>query len=503
MDVIEASLNEAIAYQQQGHFEQAEAIYTCILKNNPRNGDALHLLGLLYSNQQAWDQAESYLSQAIAVQPNPLFYDSLGVVLEAQGKWLEAIHIYQKMTVLDPLNAKAHYYLGNLYYQVNQLEASERAFLDALCLDAENETLWFHLGNAFYKDMKWDEALKCFENAVKLNPQFIQSWNNLGLIYSEKAIFDQAAVCYQQALALDPTNIDASTNLGGVFLRNGNYEKLQTHYEAVLKLDPHNSEAYINLGSGASECGEFEKALAYFNQAIAIDPQNINANWNSAATLLAMGNFEAGWPQFEWRFKLRKIEKLAFSQPEWNGSAQPTATILIYAEGGYGDVFQFYRFLPQVVAQCQQVIFYSYTVCTSLLKATAIDNVLVIENNQPLPHFDFHLPVMSLARVFKTDLNHLPASVPYLQPKLESAASWAEYFDGFSKLKVGLAWAGSPTNIGGQHRKCPVHYLAPLAALADEIQFFSVQKSPTIEEDLKSLPEEFAIINLDLAFNRL
>ena len=62
-------------------------------------------------------------------------------------------------------------------------------------------------------------------------------------------------------------------------------------------------------------------------------------------SLLAAGRFEAGWEQFEWRWKagLPRAGRGLPGDP-WLGEAPIEGkTILVHAEQGYGDTLQFCR----------------------------------------------------------------------------------------------------------------------------------------------------------------
>ena len=50
-------LQRALALQQQGQFKQAEQLYAEVLKADPRNFDALHLLGLTKHQQGSNEEA--------------------------------------------------------------------------------------------------------------------------------------------------------------------------------------------------------------------------------------------------------------------------------------------------------------------------------------------------------------------------------------------------------------------------------------------------------------
>lgn len=101
----------------------------------------------------------------------------------------------------------------------------------------------------------------------------------------------------------------------------------------------------------------------------------------------------------------------------------------------------------------------------------------VVPTGGPLPAFDVHLPLMSLAHVLGTRLHTVPASVPYLAPSPPAVASWQQRLGGHASFKVGIVWAGNPKHTHDRQRSIDVKQLLP-ALVAPGIQLYSLQKDP-------------------------
>jgi hypothetical protein len=92
-----------------------------------------------------------------------------------------------------------------------------------------------------------------------------------------------------------------------------------------------------------------------------------------------------------------------------------------------------------------------------------------------LPAFDVFASLMSLPRLFQTDLATIPADVPYLSVSAELVARWRSEMGDGGTLKVGIAWQGNPNFVGDRTRSFPLSTFAPLAAIPG-VQLFSLQK---------------------------
>jgi hypothetical protein len=111
-----------------------------------------------------------------------------------------------------------------------------------------------------------------------------------------------------------------------------------------------------------------------------------------------------------------------------------------------------------------------------------------------LPAFEVHVPLMSLPHVFGTELDTVPADVPYLKAESARVAQWREALAAYEGLRVGIAWQGRRAFRGDVLRSMPLESFAPLAAV-DGLRLFSLQKGPGSEQ-VQELRGRFEVIDL-------
>jgi len=108
----------------------------------------------------------------------------------------------------------------------------------------------------------------------------------------------------------------------------------------------------------------------------------------------------------------------------------------------------------------------------------------LVDSNKPLPDFDVHCPLLSLPLAFKTDLNSIPAPVPYFRADPSLAETWKHKLSSQSGIrKIGLAWSGSAVHPNDRNRSTTLSRFAPLADVKG-VAFYSLQKG----EAAKHLP---------------
>jgi hypothetical protein len=141
-----------------------------------------------------------------------------------------------------------------------------------------------------------------------------------------------------------------------------------------------------------------------------------------------------------------------------------------------GDTLQFVRYLPLVKMQCGRTILETRPELVSLLQsAPGIDQIVVrpkTETEQAA--CDYHVPLMSLPRIFGTTWETIPAKIPYLQADPLKCRRWAERLPR-GKLRIGLVWAGRPQHTNDRNRSCPLSALLPLMSVPGT-RFISLQK---------------------------
>ena len=129
-------INEGAALHQKGDLGNAERLYRDVLKSNPKQPDALHLLGVLVG--QRGDNAKGIVlvRQALAVQSAfPDAHVNLARMLMATGELESARTHYERALTLKPNHAVAQNGLGFLYRALGASSEARAAFARAFRLE--------------------------------------------------------------------------------------------------------------------------------------------------------------------------------------------------------------------------------------------------------------------------------------------------------------------------------------------------------------------------------
>jgi hypothetical protein len=101
----------------------------------------------------------------------------------------------------------------------------------------------------------------------------------------------------------------------------------------------------------------------------------------------------------------------------------------------------------------------------------------------PLPDFDWQVPMLSLPRASKTTRETIPVDIPYLRADPELIEKWrSKLAPANGTLRVALVWAGTPTHANDRHRSIPLAKLAPMAAVQN-VRWYSLQFGPAAQQE--------------------
>ena len=433
---------DAVALHRAGQLDKARKLYEQVLVRVPNQVDSLHLLGVLATQRGDFTTAIKLIKRAIdqkKATPVAEFHNNIGAAYKGLGKRKDAAHHFGLAARLKPSYAEAFNNLGSVLEDDGDLEGAKKNFQQALSLKSDYAKPHCGLGNIALAEGRLDDALKH----------------------------------YEQALAIDPNYVEAHSNLGRALIDLGRLDDAEARFRAALVINPNHAPTHYNLGVALEELGRSDDALAAYTKALAINPDQPDYHWNAALMHLLKGDYAVGWQEYEWR--LRRARKLVreVGGTRWDGSDPSSKTILIQTEQGFGDTFQFIRYVQLVKQRGARVIVECQPKTERLLSGAAgVDEI--VSRDQAVPEFDRHIELLSLPHVFSTTLESIPAPPSYMSALPELIDAWRTRVNTASGLKVGLVWRGNPLNTINPKKSVPIDKVAGLCAL-EGVAWFSIQ----------------------------
>lgn len=263
----------------------------------PSQGEIQSLLNLYNTGQLA--QAEMLARNLLSHYPNVLvIYNVLGVSLEGQRKFEEAVTCYRRALTLEPKAAELHFNLGASLSNLGRFEEAIASYRKAISLKPSLVVAHFNLGTALQALRRYEEATAAYRKVVAMEPGFFEAHGNLGTVLQEQGKLDEAITCYRKALAIQ-TDARGYYNLATALRNQGNLEEAIGTYHKALALQPNYADAYSSLGEALWHYGKPEEAIAHYHKALAIDPDHALANYNLGLFFYDGGELERAIPYFE------------------------------------------------------------------------------------------------------------------------------------------------------------------------------------------------------------
>jgi tetratricopeptide (TPR) repeat protein len=199
-----ASSNLITADEREAYLAQAETVANRAFLLDPENAMALAFYAEVLLDQQKWDQAKQYATQAVELAPDSMdAHRVLGLVLESWGYYRDAIEEYIKASQISPNFTYFYLRIGLGYRQ--------------LALAAGGT-----------QGQMYNSAMEYFEKAANINQQLgIQDpypYIAIAKTYAQQGEFFIAARNAEKALSFDPANADTYGQLGMIYVQARNYE---------------------------------------------------------------------------------------------------------------------------------------------------------------------------------------------------------------------------------------------------------------------------------------
>lgn len=374
------------------------------------------------------------------------------VGLHGQGRLDEAARLYEQILAANPHVMDARHMLGVVRAQQARPQEAHDLIAPVVAADPGNALALANFGNVLATLQRREEALAHYERSLALNPNYPSAWFFRG-------------------------------NMLQLLLRHG--EALQS-YDRFLSFDPGNADGWNNRATTLQSLGRIQEALQSVRHALALDPNMAEAQLNRGFCHLLMGDFANGLPLLEWRKRMpQPMEARNYSQPLWTGAQDIKGKILFaYIEQGLGDAIQYYRYVALAQARGARVILSVPDHLIALLRGAAWQ-VEMIGWGQVPPHFDFHIPLASIALAVGMRIETIPVADHYLSAEPERVARWKERL-GDQGFRIAIAWQGNQLIMGSEGKAFPVSALKGVSQL-DGVRLIALQKNAGSEE-LDRLP---------------
>lgn len=175
------------------------------------------------------------------------------------------------------------------------------------------------------------------------------------------------------------------------------------------------------------------------------------------------GNYATGFELFEWRWHPDVIKTLPepyiklTNTPVWRGESIFGKSILVQMEMGYGDVIQFYRFLPilKLLGASRIVVIQTSSLHNLLAQVQCIDAITNNDEEGDALTCDYWIGSMSLPFIVSRSPKYVKQFFPINKNKIVGSEGYLDAKPSSIQSKIGVNWESSKKMLNAIKRTTP------------------------------------------------
>ena len=247
-----ASLQIARSYSALGRYDRAIAQYEDVVARRPEAEIAGFELGKLYFKTKSYEEGRKLFSTLIASNDS---------------------------------NPEYHYYLGEIFTELNQPASSLNSYKKAIEKDSQHLKSLFRLGKYFVVKREKETALKYLNQGLRVYPDDVSLINLKALAYFNNDEHHKALPLFERLVALGETQEYILSKLAFCYFKSWEFEKARSTYSQVLRINDQNADAYYNLGLIDLKEQQLDSAQMFIQKSIEVQTPILAREYEALARI--------------------------------------------------------------------------------------------------------------------------------------------------------------------------------------------------------------------------
>ncbi|MBM2887043.1 tetratricopeptide repeat protein [Leptospira interrogans] len=186
--------------------------------------------------------------------------------LEKEGKYPEAILLYEGLIQSQPKYQKSYLNLGALYSKQGNSKKAIEIYQKALQVGKSPE-LYYNIGIELYRSGETETAIRSLKKSLEIEKRFLKSHILLAYCYRQLEKDDKTELYLTNAIRLDPKNRMALTALATLYFEKERWKECLEAANKVSKLFPNDSRMQVLLSEVHTRLGNFKQSFEILKQA--------------------------------------------------------------------------------------------------------------------------------------------------------------------------------------------------------------------------------------------
>ncbi|MBG47591.1 MAG: hypothetical protein CML05_04805 [Pseudozobellia sp.] len=247
-----ASLQIARSYNALGRYDKAIAQYEDVVAKQPEAQIAGFELAKLYLKTKSYEEGRKLFSKLIASNDS---------------------------------NPEYHYYLGEIFTELNQPASSLNSYKKAIEKDSQPLKSLFRLGKFFVIKREKEAALRYLNQGLNVYPDDVSLINLKALAYFNNNEYQKALPLFERLVALGETQEFILSKLAYCYFKSWEFEEAKSTYKQVLFINDQNSDAYYNLGLIHLKEQQVDSAQIFIQKSIEVQTPVVAQEYEALARI--------------------------------------------------------------------------------------------------------------------------------------------------------------------------------------------------------------------------
>jgi tetratricopeptide (TPR) repeat protein len=263
----------AFSLEREGKLAEAEAAWSALARQYPRNPEPLAHMALIESRQEHYQDAIKLYRRAMALNPAmPGLRLNLGIALFKAGDYQQAITDLDPLLKAQPGDQRLNILLGMSHYGLGHFVEASALLKRASEGDPQNLTLLLTLAHSCLLSHQYPCVVDAYHRLIALNAESAEADMLVGEALDEMKDPEGAIREFRAAVTADPREPNVHFGLGYLLWTKGQYQEAADEFRKELANDPHHQQAMLYLADTQILMNQFDQARPLLEQVGKADP---------------------------------------------------------------------------------------------------------------------------------------------------------------------------------------------------------------------------------------
>lgn len=224
------------------------------------------------------------------------------------GDYTGALEFADSALTYNRKSSDAHFLRGRVYFELEQWDHAEVAYLAVIDLEPDYPGVRHNLGNIYYFQRQYRDALTQFIQATRSSTS-ANSWHAAAVVYNALSEPDSATAAFEQAIRLDSLYGPVHTSFADFLEEQGNYLEALEHSKIALAIRPNYLPDLLRQGRLLLRLGHLDETIALLQPIITEYPYHAEPRYLLGQALQQSGSLTESAELFSEADSLREIEQ--------------------------------------------------------------------------------------------------------------------------------------------------------------------------------------------------